>query len=155
LPTRLLDWTHNSMAALWFAMCRRPRTYRTYGLVWLFAPAESDFVDTATELDPLAVSRTMVLEPAHIARRIAAQSACFTVHKYLAGKSRFIPLDRNKTYIPRLSRVRIPGEAFPRIQGELDRCGVNSATLFSDLDHLCEYITWENGRSADKPSKHL
>lgn len=144
LPTRLLDWTKNPLAALWFAVRNPPKTYKTYGLVWVFSPARSDYVDTSRDTDPFAISRTKVLEPTHIASRITAQSSCFTAHKYITDKSRFIALDRNAAYVAKLSRIRIPSQAFSGLKGQLDRCGINSATLFSDLDHVCEYISWKS-----------
>jgi len=143
LPTRLLDWTRNPLAALWFAVNRPPKTHITYGLVWVFKPADSDSVHIRKDTSPFTISRTKILEPTHIARRITAQFACFTVHRYITDTSRFIALDRNRTYIRKLSRIRIPGRAFLDLTNQLDRCGINSATLFSDMDHLCEYISWK------------
>ncbi len=43
LPTRLLDWTLNPLAALWFTV-RRPSEKDSPGVVWVFVPDEEDFI---------------------------------------------------------------------------------------------------------------
>lgn len=143
LPTRLLDWSRNPLAALWFAVKKPPKTYTSYGIVWVFKPDESDFVDFSKDKGPFQINKTKVYEPSHIARRITAQSACFTVHKYLDNKSKFIPLNKNNDYKHKLARVTIPGSRFKELNEQLDRCGINDATLFADLDSLCKYLSWK------------
>lgn len=142
LPTRLLDWTRNPLAALWFVVHKSPRDLKTYGIVWIFKPEDKDVIDFSKDKKPFAIKRTKVFEPSHIARRITAQSACFTVHKYLDNESTFIPLDRNINYMHKLMKVVIPGEKFAELKRQLDRCGINDVTLFTDLDNLCKYIAW-------------
>ena len=142
LPTRLLDWTKNPLAALWFVVAEPPKDYKTYGTVWIFKPSDNDFVDFSKDLHPFDIKRTKVFEPNHIARRITAQSACFTAHKYLDDKSKFIPLNKNVSYKRKLKKVVVPGSIFTELKDQLDRCSINDATIFADLDNLCKYITW-------------
>lgn len=143
LPTRLLDWTKNPLAALWFSVVKSQKTYKSSGVIWIFKPEDDDFVDFSKDDNPFSVKTTKVFEPSHIARRITAQFACFTVHKYVDNKSRFIPLNKNIDYRHKLIKVIIPEAEFDVINKQLDRCGINDATLFADLDSLCRYISWK------------
>jgi len=146
LPTRLLDWTKNPLAALWFTVEKHeeePGGEPPEGIVWVLKSREEDFVNISEEKNPFAVARTMVYEPSHITRRITAQAAAFTVHRYIEGSS-FIPLNRNKDFKSRIVKLVVPAGRFEELRGQLDRCGINAATLFADLDDLCKYISWKN-----------
>lgn len=143
LPTRLLDWSRNPLAALWFAVKHPPEDDATYGIVWVFKPDDDDFVDFSKDEGPFQIARTKVYEPSHIARRITAQSACFTVHRYVDAGSKFIPLNKSRNYSRKLTKILIPGSQFDRLKNQLDRCGINDATLFADLDSLCRYLSWK------------
>ena len=143
LPTRLLDWSRNPLAALLFGVNSPPKTYKSYGIVWVFKPEDNDFVDINKNKEPFSIEKTMVYEPSHIARRITAQSACFTVHKYMDKTSKFIPLNKNKAYTNKLTKIVVPGRHFDKFRNQLDRCGINEATLFADLDSLCGHLSWK------------
>ncbi|MBI1912212.1 MAG: FRG domain-containing protein [Deltaproteobacteria bacterium] len=146
LPTRLLDWTKNPLIALWFAVQdsskmseAEQKRSSTYGVVWQFNPKNSDFLNTLKDKTPFSLKRTKIFEPNHISQRIVAQSACFTAHKYLNDRG-FISLIRNKFYKDRLFKIIIPYNRFPILKKSLSHFGINSATLFADLDNLCRNI---------------
>ena len=157
-PTRLLDWTMNPLAALWFAVRKPPlkRDGKEYsGVVWIFQPTEKDFAKPTKDNNPFSGERTLVFRPNHITQRIVAQSGWFTVHKYLASKSTFVPLDQIGGYAFFLDKIVIPAELFSDLRIELDRFGINSATMFPDLDGLSQHISWLNSCLEDEPQDEV
>jgi hypothetical protein len=149
LATRLLDWTLNPLAALWFAV-ERPPIENGPGVVWIFKPPSKDFVVPDRKSDPFKGEKTTVFQPNHITRRIVAQGGWFTVHKYLASKSKFIPLEKIARLKNSLTKLTIPANKFAGLRAELDRCGINSAFLFPGLDGLCRYIQWLHSSLEDE-----
>lgn len=157
LATRLLDWTLNPLAALWFAIHLPPEEDRARkatrdGVLWIFPTKQDDWVRDDIILkgkpSPFDVPRTGVFRPRHIARRITAQAGCFTVHP-ITDRG-FVALERNKRYKKRLIKLSIPAENFWSIRSDLDRCGFNNATMFPDLDGLSRNIQWEHSLLADE-----
>jgi hypothetical protein len=92
----------------------------------------------------------MVFRPRHIARRIIAQSGWFTVHKYIKEKREFIPLNRQSHYTGALTKVVIPADNFGDIRYDLDRCGVNAASMLTDVVGLCRHIEWTHSLLTDE-----
>lgn len=144
LPTRMLDWTNSALAALWFAT-RTPATLEedsgigADGVVWALECADEDFAELPA--DPLSISQICLVRPKHLSPRIRVQSGVFSVHPYSAERERYENLIESHLSA-RLFRISIPASAFSDIRFDLDRFGVNSATLFPDLDGLCRHIGW-------------
>ncbi len=151
LPTRLLDWTTNPLAALWFAI-REPSTKRKRrksAVVWGFECTPSDHVDET--VGPFKQKVTKTLQPRHITRRIVAQSGRFTVHPITVSGT-FVPLQRNRKFKDRLVRFDIPAERFSDLRFALDRFGINAASMLPDLDGLCHQIGWQESLLDDEES---
>jgi len=133
IPTRLLDWTKNPMAALLFAVSGKS-DYDS--AVWCFRYRRSHKTEG---VDPYSISEVYVLRPTHFDARIVGQSSYFTAHP--------IPL---RPFEPRIDageelvKIVIPQRVRYRLRAELDRVGVNYATLFPDLDGIARHITWSN-----------
>lgn len=151
MPTRLLDWTLNPLAALWFAVNRTPVKEGGRlqpGVVWILVPKPTDYAVLFT--NPFKIDRTKIFRPKHIAERLVTQAGWFTIHKFMKTQNRFIPLEKNAAYSKKLKKLRIPPDSFSDMRFELDRFNVNAATLFPDVDGLCAYIQWINSYLDDE-----
>ena len=147
MPTRLLDWTSNPMAALWFATRKDPHAKKSFGVVWCFTPKLSDVISHSdSERDsPFSGNRTQIYQPAHIAPRIAAQDGYFTVHKYAKKSERFIALQSNTVYEKNLKKIEIPASAFNGIRRELNRWGIHALSMFPGIDGLAARVSSLHG----------
>ena len=147
LATRLLDWTINPLAALWFAVRRPPEKKNDInrpGVVWMLTPEGSDVADTSNNTSPFSVSRTKVFRPNHIVSRLVNQAGSFTVHQHMNSENRFVSLESNNKYSSKLTKLLIPPDGFAGMRANLNIFNVNASTLFPDIDGLCKHIQWTN-----------
>lgn len=149
LPTRLLDWTSNPLAALWFAV-REPPSLGANGVLWVLSPEGDDYASLDEAESPFDIARTRVFQPRHVTRRIIAQSGWFTAHKLLTGQKEFVPLEKNARFNRRLLKVIIRSTRFADLRWDLDRFGINAASLYPDIDGLCRHLEWEASLTADE-----
>jgi len=140
LKTRLLDWTENALAALWFCVEQKPENMKGYGVVWVseFLDIESYYVNDDDYINPFKIERTKIFKPVHLTKRIISQSGIFKVHKILYKEKIAIPLEKNPHFTETLTKIKIPYQKFENIKFNLERCGITSASLFPDLDGLCK-----------------
>jgi hypothetical protein len=149
MPTRLLDWTTNALAALFFAVRDRDKLDRD-GAVF-FMDAYQLAVTQKTE--PKGISTThkwfndalrrifewrnnlefpkgiMAVRPAHADQRIGLQRSCFTFH---------VP-DHPKLTVAEndsLLAFGIPSGAKTNILNDLVLLGLDEFSIYGDLDHL-------------------
>jgi hypothetical protein len=140
LETRLLDWTTNPLAALWFACAdRKP------GDVFVYALEADDHLDPDPyDSDPLKLLHTKVFQPRFNNPRIIAQQGWFTLHRFSAKDRMFVPLESSAAMKDSLTEFRIPENSRLEILQSLDRHGVSARTLFPDLSGLCQYLNWRH-----------
>lgn len=150
LPTRLLDWTANSLYALYFACMEHADAD---GHVWAFRQRSYAHVVDAFALiaqrdeklfapKPL---RVKIVHPVFNSARLIAQEGTFTLHS-----DPWRPLEEMATKrfdsrcldIEHLYRWRIPADAKPALLRELSGLGVSHRSLFPDLDGIARSL-WE------------
>ena len=129
LPTRLLDWTHNPLIALYFSCVNdTSQDGVVYGCRCL------------NEVDPVAMSNPFELtderkwSPHHISPRLAAQDGLFTV-----SSDPTKPIAKGLTV-----RIRVKSSAKPRIVNLLKKFGIHQASVFPGLDGVAAYVEAEH-----------
>jgi hypothetical protein len=154
VPTRLLDWTENPLAALYFAVVsmRGRDTARNDGCVWVLDPSalnsEAYASTSLSDIPTLDVDKTLdeylptaVIGAANIRPpiavlamrmfpRLVAQSGVFTlIHREP------IPIDRIRDgrYV---GKIMVPGRAKATIAKQLADMGVTRLSLFPELESV-------------------
>ena len=136
LRTRLLDWTSSYLAALWFA-CSDPKPGPTY--VYALA-ADTFLVKDLYKQDPFDQKFTRAFQPRINNSRVMAQNGWFTLHRFATKDKRFVPLEKNKDSISLLTEFVISASSRNDILRFLDRSGVHSFSMLSDLGGLCQHL---------------
>lgn len=145
LPTRLLDWTKNPLAGLFFAVCRSNTQEDTKEDLVVYVLDCGKLMNTEDMIDldkpspkkPLMLTKSLKLRrfiPPIIDIRMAVQASVFTI------LNPFVPL--SKASGNRLQRFVIDRSSRDDIQKELQRLGVNKASLFPDLSNLAAHQRW-------------
>lgn len=155
MPTRLLDWSTNPLAGLFFACdgpsdkdgvvyamdatrIIPPKAMRTKNekLYHSVMSMRHPFVEYAIGLSfwqkpkPDHEPHILPVRPEVVAGRIGQQSSCFTMHMHGAK-----PADNSS-----LIAILIDASSKIKIGNELHRMNINQFTIYSDLDHLSKEI---------------
>jgi len=155
MSTRLLDWSTNPLAALFFACekhesqdgfvyamdsrkvipddAKKPNGEKLWPSVMLMHNPIVQYavgVSFWMELNPKQNAYVLPVRPDVIPGRIGQQSSCFTFHMHRAA-----PVDN-----PTLITIRVNGSKKRTIRDELHRVNINQFTTYYDLDHLSKEI---------------
>ncbi len=142
MATRLLDWTENPLIALWFSMTPAvDGAISDYSVVWGFNVPKQDIINSTEDKDPFSGAGNKVFKPNHITKRISAQFGWFTIHKSSPGK-KFIAFEHNKDYRDRLFKIKIDARCFDECKRRLHNFGINSASMYPDIDGLAKHVEW-------------
>lgn len=142
MATRLLDWTENPLIALWFSMSPQTDTSVTeYSVVWGFNVPREDIINSTEDRDPFSGVGNKVFKPNHITKRISAQFGWFTIHKSNPAR-KFVPFEHNPDYRDRLFKIKIQSKCFGECKRRLHNFGINSASMYPDIDGLAKHVEW-------------
>ncbi|MFC3199033.1 FRG domain-containing protein [Parapedobacter deserti] len=146
LPTRFLDWTHNALAALWFAASSATDSVVADAggpvIVWVFMADSSDFLADECTGHPFDLEESKLFRPRIIKQRINNQSGVFSVHSTAALINRQ-QFDDLGDYRSKLVKIKIPKADACGILDDLHSLGVDAFSIFPELEGLCAYLQWK------------
>lgn len=143
LPTRLLDWSHNALTALWFAtnenhLYNRPAGY---SIVWVLMPESDDYEFKVEGHHPFLIEETRIFRPRIIKQRINNQSGVFSIQPSNEIENK-CELDKTDNFSKKLLKLKIPVTSAKEIKDDLNTLGINAFTIFPELEGLCAHLQW-------------
>lgn len=131
LPTRLLDWTHNPLVAIFFSCSEN---LEKDGALFIYKP--NKYIDHDKKGPFELVTPIAFYQPNSATNRIANQLGYFSIHKDPNN-----PLT-DKTKDGYLEKLIIPAKIKSDLVHMLNQYGINYLALFPDLEGLSKHLSW-------------
>lgn len=151
MKTRLLDWTTNPLAALWFSCIENIDKDGAIYILDYDKSSDDKIKILSSESAPLENKKTYIFLAKLNNKRILAQNGCFTVHGIKDNK--IIPLDEEEEFKSSLTKIKIPSKEKPKILANLNVLGINYESIYPDLNGLYQQINWDNNSKNEYPTK--
>ena len=166
IPTRLLDWTENPLAALYFAL--EEDAPGCSPCVWLIDPyclnrlsdvehiifpypdmdmkywlpdfcgARAKIYIFPTESRFKDNTKPLAIYPKRSNARIVAQHGVFTVHGMDRTPINHLPLSDHTTKTPRIAKIIVKQSAKPRLHDELLSLGISKVAIYPEPQSLAD-----------------
>ena len=150
VPTRLLDWTENAFAALYFAV-RQPEHFNDAedAVVWVLEPLRLNEIMRGERTIPFSGAHLMgprlpvPMYPVHGSSRVGPQRSAFTIHpfspQHALVKLALAEVDAGRPSF--LHALQVKGSARSFIRNALTEAfGQGEFTFFPDLDGLAREL---------------
>jgi hypothetical protein len=137
LATRLLDWTLNAAAALYFATEKDASKFDGAVFCYRRNPEKHDEVNEESKIEDCKEVRIYQARP--INHRVIAQDSIFTVHPEPSRCLTWEPLSRESLLQQvegKVLAIRLPAGKKQDIQEELRAIGIHRRSLFPDIEGL-------------------
>lgn len=137
LPTRLLDWSHNPLVAIFFSVID---DHDKDGVVYAHH-AESYINEETTILFSNTFKKNVRYWPNAVSTRITNQFGCFTYH--FDPKEEMSELNS----FGELEKITISKELKKELTFTLNQYGINYLTIYPDLEGLSRHLAWHGSNS--------
>jgi len=152
LTTRLLDWTRNPLAAVFFAIEHTKNNRDEYdavifayysGIAWGAGKTDKPPCEPFSK-EKKYTNKVIKYVPRGVTQRLVMQQGLFTYHDP-PEKS----LESSISPKEKLEKIIIPKNILSELRVYLSFYGINKRTLFPDFDGLSDWMNWFYGEDYD------